>query len=271
MSYQQNNFGLKFSDLADCPSVLTPNDLLVVNSTGQGVTQTTASSIVPGFIVSGTPTAGDIAVFTGSTPILSDSGCSISTGSNIVSIYSGASNAMELQGATNAYIQAGVGTLYIYCNGGSARWLWPTANASQVGQVLTDGGNLQNMVWMNPSGLLIPVSFASSSSFTAAVHPQQYLNMGGFTSSQTAVLNLPVITSGMAGNVIKLTTSDDTFKSLATSLTITPNSGASNKINGASTLVLTATGQAHYGFTATASTIEIYCDGSQWLCSVAST
>lgn len=66
---------VKFTDLLDCPKTLVPNDLIVVNNDGSGLTEVNAGAILPPFI--GLGTKGDIPVFNdplSAPPIFVDSG-----------------------------------------------------------------------------------------------------------------------------------------------------------------------------------------------------
>lgn len=66
---------VKFTDLLDCPKTLIPNDVIVVDSLGTGLTEVSIGSILPPI---GTGAQYDIPTFTGGlSPVFADSGIAI--------------------------------------------------------------------------------------------------------------------------------------------------------------------------------------------------
>lgn len=168
-----------FTQLLDCPNTLTPHDVLVVNSTGTAIIEASPGSLVPPII--GTGVTGDIPIFSGTTPIFSDSGLNVTPVFEGLSI-SNLSGNINLSGSTNASVNAvnaitviestdshvlnmdnngviitagngltltinAAGNLLIYANGAS--YVWPTAQASGVCTLSNDGSG--NLSWVSSS------------------------------------------------------------------------------------------------------------------------
>lgn len=90
-----------FTQLLDCPNTYTANDIIVVNSTGTGLTEVAPTSLLPAV---GTGVTNDIPVFSGSVPpLLSDSGCQIVPVFGGLSIQNLTGN-INLVGSTNAEV-----------------------------------------------------------------------------------------------------------------------------------------------------------------------
>ncbi len=100
----------------------------------------------------------------------------------------------------------------------------------------------------------------------------QYIICKNFNSTFPHTITLPPITSDMVGYSFYLVSGDTTFNLNLNSNPLTLVSIGSDLINGVNNtdgFVIYGSAEAQYGWGATVFIIQIYCDGTQWICSIA--
>lgn len=247
----------------------TANDIIVVNPSGTGLTEVSASSLLPAV---GTGVAGDIPVFNNSPPALFvDSGVNISV-SNLISapnlsLQDTANVNNIVMGANGILLQSGPNLpLVLDSHSGSVAFSIAGFNG-MAGQVITNY-NGTNCNWANPSGVNTFVDFSLASNLNVIVVAQQNIKCYNFQPASSYTITLPLITGSMLGHMIYIMTGDTSLNANTDSLAITPT--VPNTIDGNVNLTLTGSGVATYGFNVAVSIIQLYCDGTQWISNIPS-
>ena len=146
---------------------------------------------------------------------------------------------------------------------------------SSISNILADHNPKNINVVGNFINKNVLADFSISTNYNIANVSGQYIKCINFSISASTVtytLSLPPITPDMVGYSFYLFAGDNSFNSVAvpgTGLQIVPS--GSDLINGNNStggLFIYGTASNVFGWSSTLFLIQIYCDGTQWICSV---